>query len=122
MKARLPLDAVEGVDTSTWQQLGVLLMQNRGRGLMPHEMANRLGIHRHPVMAMILVLGRSQLVKRRYCVYHECSEAPVSFRDFEDGFQPTPWVCPECEVEVTHPDQLRYDLLCVVPAHLELEL
>lgn len=89
MKQRLPQNAVEGVDASTWRRLGVLLMQHRGKGLMPHEMANRIGVHRHAVMAMTIVLGRRNLVTRRYCIYHRCSEAPVDYRDFEDGFQPT---------------------------------
>lgn len=122
MKERLPEDAVEGVDASTWRRLGALLMAHRGKGLMPHDIANRLGIHRHPVMAIIIVLGRQSLVKRRYCIYHRCSEAPVDYRDFEDGFQPTPWVCPGCDEEISSPDELRYDLLCLVPQRLDLEL
>ena len=122
MKQRLPQNSVEGVDANTWLRLGALLMQHRGEGLMPHDMANRLGVHRPPVMAMIIVLGRQALVKRRYCIYHRCSEAPVAYRDFEDGFQPTPWVCPECDDEITSPTELRYDLLCLVPEQLDLEL
>lgn len=121
MRQRLPQDVVEGVDANTWRRLGALLMQHRGGGVMPHEFSNQLGLHRSPVLAIIYELGRRDIVKRRYCVYHQCSEAPVHYRDFEEGFQPTPWVCPECDKEVTKSEELRYDLLCVVPKQLDLE-
>lgn len=122
MKQCLPRASVTGVDASTWHRVGLLLTQHRGAGLMPHEMANRLGVHRPIAIAIAIALGRQGLVKRRYCIYHVCSEAPVDYRDFEDGFQPTPWVCPECEEEISRPDELRYDLLCLVPVDLELEV
>lgn len=121
MKLQPLSNEVEGVDAQTWDRVGSLLMENRGGGLMPHAFSNFLGIPRAPVMAIIFVLGRKKLVQRRYCIYHQCSDAPVDYRDFEDGFQPTPWVCPECEVEIFDPDDLTYDLICVVPPQLDLE-
>src|SRR5690606_8092887 len=94
-EVKLPRDSVTGVRGDDWDRIGHALARYRGRAFMPHELANRLGMHRQPVLAVILVLGREKFVRRKYCVYHGCSDAPVAYRDFEAGFQPVPWQCPE---------------------------
>lgn len=39
-------------------------------------------------------------------VYHQGHRAGI--RPFSEGFQPTPWRCPQCRKRVVAPDDLRY--------------
>jgi hypothetical protein len=53
-------------------------------------------------------------------VYHDCCEDEhVTTRAYQDGFQPTPWLCPACN-SVASSEQLTYRLQCVLLHDVEL--
>ena len=118
---RLPQNAAKIVDAETWLRVGELLMQHRGERLGSRDMANALQCTKGWVLPLLLVMREHKIVKLGFGVYHRCTANPVACRDFEKGFQPTPWVCPECDEYVTSPDELTYDLLCIVPTQFDID-
>jgi len=46
--------------------------------------------------------------RRIYLVVYHGRRHRAAVRAWGTGFQPTPWRCPRCGKDVTHPDDLRY--------------
>lgn len=115
---RLPAPPpIEGIDASAWTRLVTLLLKAIGTELTLHDVAVSLGVSTHLALAAVLYLQRHNLVSLKYYVCHSCSKLPVAYRDFKEGFQPTPWACPACDEKVGWPPNvLTYDLRCLVRA------
>lgn len=124
MKFTVRKSIIPSIAESEWTNLAAALaeLRARERGFMPHELANRAGLTYRAALAVAHVLGDRHAVERVWCVYHTCAPMPVAYRPFEEGFQPTPWECPECEMEVLSPEELTYDIRCKIAPETELEL
>jgi hypothetical protein len=113
--------AIPSIAGSEWERLNCVLRDLRGHGFMPHDLANRAGLRYRTALAVAHLLGERMAVDRTLCVYHVCAPHPVAYRKFQDGFQPTPWECPECEELVVRSDELTYDIRCTLIPDAELE-
>ena len=65
------------------------------------------------MLALLLALHSKGVLKLEWLVYHRCRPEPVTRRAFNLGFQPTPWVCPHCRLNVHDRDSLTYALDCL---------
>ncbi len=80
--------------------------------LMPHEVAGRTGLERADALAILATLRSRRLCRMKLLIYHSCvPETPVGAKPYGSGFPRLPWTCPQCECEVTDPDELSYDFM-----------
>jgi hypothetical protein len=73
---------------------------------------------RTKVTALLLLMHMNGAATLFWLVYH-CSDDPVAKRRFENGFQPVPWRCPDCDEEVVHRESLRYEVQAVLRRPLD---
>ena len=80
------------------------------RTTMPHTIGNASGVPYTTATAVALLLYTQEAGRLKWLVFHSCAEHQVAHRDYASGFQPLPFLCPECEQVVTNPDDLHYML------------
>lgn len=72
-------------------------------------------VPRTRVQAFSLAMNSHQLVHLHFEVYHACSTSALCSRAFSSGYQPTPFQCGVCGMEVRNPNELTYELFVSWP-------
>jgi hypothetical protein len=98
------------------------LFQSEGERIEPAYLRNATGMHIDAAYSLILGIFQEKIADLYWLVYHHhhnCGDGNVAVRNYMDGFQPVPWVCPACEEEVTDESELQYELRAVLRSPVE---
>ena len=91
-------------------KLSLLLRRGGFGALMPHDLANRVGVRREHALAILTVLSEAKACRMRLLVYHVCDlEVWFMARRFGAGFPRLPLRCGVCNEMVTDRGDLLYD-------------
>lgn len=112
-RARVP-----AITTKQWQR-AVELVASKGAVLEPAQLRGATGMKLSAACSLILGFFEEHHADIFLLVFH-CEAHPVTRRRYEDGFQPVPWMCPDCEQEIKTPDELRYELQAILRAPVRL--
>lgn len=101
-----------------WEHLAPFVAKT-GASLEVRFLGSATGMRYSTANELIVSLHRDGVADLYRFVYHVCAEVPAGRRRFENGFQPVPWMCPECEEEVVDSGELQYALQAVLLRPLE---
>ncbi len=79
------------------------------------------GLEYETGFAALLLLGKWGVADLYFLVFHTCVDHAVDDRPYAEGFQPVPYVCKECERQVTEPEDLRYAIQARTRGPLRIE-
>ena len=100
-----------------WKKLEPLVAEE-GTVLDVPFLRRATGMTRTKATALLLLMRMTDVAALFLMVYH-CTEEPVAKRSFENGFQPLPWRCPDCDEEVVNRESLRYEAQAVLRRPLD---
>jgi hypothetical protein len=115
VKRLIPYDAVSGVEKKDWWAFEDIVVDNAGKRVSFSDLQGAVHILDARLIAMVFAAIYHGIAKDPlYAVYHTCSDAPVTHREFSNGFQPTPYICERCG-ESSVQNDLKYELLIKIP-------
>jgi len=87
----------------------------RQKELMPHQVAVASGCTVDEAMGILMLLTVDKMAEAYLLIYHILDDTdppvPILARRLTDGFPEIPFVCDNCEREITDTNELRYDFL-----------
>lgn len=107
-RARIP-----AITTKQWERASELFV-NVGAVVEPAQLRSATGMKASAAWSLLLGVFEERHADLFLLVFHKCTDHYAAKRPYEKGFQPVPWTCPECELRVEDPDELRYDVQAVL--------
>jgi hypothetical protein len=105
------------ITESEWQRISSIF--SKPQNIMPHALGVQSGIKFSLARAFLISLSNENLASIRTCVYHGCVECPVDITEDYPAY--IPYICPNCEEEVTSPKELSYDITAITTAPILFE-
>ena len=83
--------------------------------LMPHQIAVQLGIDLSRSILALSILSEKGISENLLLIYHNCDPSKVvEAIPFGKGFLKLPWICPDCEEEVSTYSDISFDLMAKI--------
>jgi hypothetical protein len=113
MATTFPRTRVPGITPLQWKRARRLFAEE-GANIEPAQLCSATGMNVDAAYALVLSTYAMKLADLFILVKHSCCEHPVAVRPYKKGFQPVPWVCPECGEKVSRQSELGYDIRAVL--------
>lgn len=112
-RARIP-----AITAKQWDRAKSLVVK-AGAVLEPAQLRSATGMKSTAAWSLLLGVFEERHAELFWLVHHNCVAHPVVKRRYEDGFQPVPWQCPDCEENIENADDLSYELQAVLIRPIE---
>jgi hypothetical protein len=82
------------------------------QNLMPHEVANPVGLKYSEVLAIFTVLQAGGFCKNLLLIYHDCDQDTImKATPYEEGMPQLPCICELCQETIVDIDELSFEVM-----------
>jgi hypothetical protein len=85
------------------------------QNLMPHEVANPVGLKYSEVLAIFTVLQAEGFCKNLLLIYHSCDQDRfIKATPYEEGIPQLPYICELCQEIIEDTDELSFEVMAKI--------